>query len=244
MAGVAVLTKADSALCKTFLIDWNIRPDLLVVEVPTFFSRYRRARFLARQIGIGDTIRYNIPFFWRHVKEYKNYKKWWIEHSMSKLVFVKDINGKEVENKLRSMDIDKIVLCHAPVIKSNILKCATTVNAHPGNLPEMRGVDNVRWSLYFMTNPGCTLHKVDSGIDTGVILEKKLIPLYMRDTVSDIQKRGSDICLQMLADYISGKQFLETKQGKGVQHYLMPKCIAKQLDRNLPTILEYLEENK
>ena len=241
MARVAILTKADSTLCKKFLIDWNIRPDLLVVEVPTFFSRYKRARFLARQIGIGDTIRYNIPFFWRHIKQFKNYKKWWNYNVNPEcLMFVKDINGKDVENELNRKGINKIVLCHSPVVKSNILKYATTVNAHPGDLPEMRGVDNVRWSLYFMSNPACTLHEVDSGIDTGVILKKEFVPLSTRDKISDIQNRASDICLKMLADYINGEKFVGIKQGKGVQHYLMPKCIAKQLERNLPTILEYL----
>ncbi len=243
MSGIAILTKADSTLCKTFLSDWNVKPDLLVVEVPTLFSRYKRARFLSKQIGIIDTIRYNIPFFWRHIKQFKNYHRWWIDNvQRESLMFVRDINGKDVENKLKNMD--KIILCHAPVIRSNILKCATTVNAHPGNLPEMRGVDNVRWSLYFMSNPVCTLHEVDSGIDTGVILRKEFVPLFANDKISDIQNRASDLCLKMLSDYIKDDRLVGTKQGEGVQHYLMPKCIAKQLKRNLSTILEYLEENK
>jgi folate-dependent phosphoribosylglycinamide formyltransferase PurN len=241
MSGFAILTKADSTLCKTFLFDWNIKPDLLVVEVPTLFSRYKRARFLARQIGIIDTIRYNIPFFWRHIKQFKNYKRWWVDNVKRKsLMFVEDINGKNVENELKRMGIDKIILCHAPVVRSNILKCATTINAHPGDLPEMRGVDNVKWSLYFMSPPACTLHEVDSGIDTGIILHKEFIPLHMTDRISDIQNRASNIGLQMLADYINGEQFSKTKQGGGVQHYLMPKCIVEQLERNLPIILKYL----
>ena len=159
-------------------------------------------------------------------------------------MFVKDINGKDVENELKRKDISRIVLCHAPVVRSNILKCATTVNAHPGDLPEMRGVDNVRWSLYFMSSPACTLHEVDSGIDTGVILKKEFVPLSISDKISDIQNRASNICLKMLADYINGEHLEGTKQGKGVQHYLMPKCIGKQLERNLLIILKYLEENK
>jgi hypothetical protein len=241
MPGLAILTKADSALCKIFLSQWSIKPDLLVVEVPTLFSRYKRARFLARQIGIIDTIRYNIPFLWRHIKQFKNYRVWWLNNFRGKsLMFVKDINGKDVENELKNVNIDKIVLCHAPVVRSNILECATTVNAHPGDLPLMRGVDNVRWSLYFMSNPACTLHEVDSGIDTGVILHKEFIPLYMTDKISDIQNRASSICLEMLADYIDDREFTETKQSEGVQHYLMPKCIAKQLERNLSIILKHL----
>ncbi len=241
MAGFAVFTRADSTLCKTFLSYWNIYPQLVVIEVPTFFSRYKRARFLARQIGIIDTIRYNIPFLWRHIKQFKNYKRWWVNNVKCKsLMFVKDINGKDVENELKRMDIDRIVLCHSPVIRSNILKCATTVNAHPGDLPEMRGVDNVRWSLYFMSNPVCTLHEVDSGIDTGVILKKESVPLFISDKISDIQDRAVAICLKMLIDYINGEQFVENKQGEGVQYYLMPNCIVKQLERNLPTILKYL----
>lgn len=241
MSKLAILTKADSTLCKTFLVDWNISPNLLVVEVPTFFSRYKRARFLARQIGLIDTIRYNIPFLWRHIKEFKNYKKWWNENPKCKeLMFVKDINSKDVENKLKSRKIDKIVLCHAPVVRSNILKCAPAVNAHPGNLPEMRGVDNIKWSLYFMVNPVCTLHKVDTGIDTGFILQKKIVPLRVTDKISDIQKRASRICLEMLFDYINDKKFTPIKQTVGVQHYLMPKHLVKQLERNLLTILQYL----
>ena len=242
MTGLAILTKADSTLCKIFLSDWNINPDLLVIEIPTFFSRYKRAKFLARQIGIIDTIRYNIPFFWRHIKSYKNYKSWWIKHVKGdSLMFVQDINGKDVENKLKNMNIDKIILCHAPVVRSNILNCAITVNAHPGYLPEMRGVDNIRWSLYFMMNPMCTLHEVDSGIDTGGILKRKSVPLHIDDNISDIQKRASIICLEMLSEYIDGEQYERIKQGKGVQHYLMPKCLGKQLERNLSIIIEYIE---
>ena len=50
------------------------------------------------------------------------------------------------------------------------------LNAHPGLLPEHRGLDAVCWALSNDEAVGATVHLLDEGIDTGPILIRREMP--------------------------------------------------------------------
>ena len=47
------------------------------------------------------------------------------------------------------------------------------INLHPSLLPIGRGADPIAWSIIDQRKQGITIHKIDAGLDTGVILSQK-----------------------------------------------------------------------
>ena len=76
-----------------------------------------------------------------------------------------------------------------------------TLNAHPGVLPEYRGLDTALWAIHDdrLDKVGCTLHLVDAGIDTGGILEVRPYEWRGDETTDLLNERLSETCLTMLA---------------------------------------------
>ena len=79
------------------------------------------------------------------------------------------------------------------------------VNIHPSLLPKYPGAHAHRDALADgATVSGCTVHLVDEGVDSGIILAQSEVPVHPNDTESDLQERI-----------------------KKVEHVLYPKVIDK-----------------
>ena len=65
-----------------------------------------------------------------------------------------------------------------------------TVNTHTGILPQYRGSYTAKWALLEGGPIGTTAHIVDTGLDTGPILTKKILDLKRGDTFESIMKRN------------------------------------------------------
>ncbi len=79
------------------------------------------------------------------------------------------------------------------------------VNIHPSLLPKYPGAHAHRDALADgATVSGCTVHLVDEGVDSGMILAQSEVPVHPNDTESDLQERI-----------------------KKVEHELYPKIIDK-----------------
>jgi methionyl-tRNA formyltransferase len=76
-----------------------------------------------------------------------------------------------------------------------------TLNAHPGILPDYRGLDTDLWAILEdrFDLVGCTLHVVDPGIDTGGVLERRPHDWRGDETIDRLRERLRDTCLDLLA---------------------------------------------
>lgn len=64
------------------------------------------------------------------------------------------------------------------------------VNVHPALLPSFPGVDGQRQALEAgVMITGCTVHLVDSGVDTGPILAQAAVPVLPGDDVASLSRR-------------------------------------------------------
>ena len=70
-------------------------------------------------------------------------------------------------------------IIHEPLLN---LTSRGFINTHPSLLPFNRGKHPNFWSIVSETPFGVTLHKIDSGIDTGMILVQREIPISWTDT--------------------------------------------------------------
>lgn len=64
------------------------------------------------------------------------------------------------------------------------------VNIHPSLLPAFPGLDAQRQALeYGVRVSGCTVHRVDEGVDTGPIVAQRAVPVDPLDTVNTLSSR-------------------------------------------------------
>ena len=64
------------------------------------------------------------------------------------------------------------------------------INIHPALLPAFPGLDAQRQALEYGTRySGCTVHFVDSGVDTGPIILQKIVEIKKTDTEQTLSKR-------------------------------------------------------
>lgn len=77
------------------------------------------------------------------------------------------------------------------------------VNTHPALLPAFPGVNGVRDALaYGVKVTGCTVHLVDSGIDTGPVLAQEAVVIRLGETESDLHERIKDVERSLLVEVI------------------------------------------
>jgi phosphoribosylglycinamide formyltransferase-1 len=57
----------------------------------------------------------------------------------------------------------------------NPLPSLPIINSHPGFLPLARGLDALKWSIYYDVKPGITVHQVTKETDSGPILYRQEI---------------------------------------------------------------------
>ncbi|NLK96459.1 MAG: hypothetical protein GX272_00045 [Epulopiscium sp.] len=113
-------------------------------------------------------------------------------------------NSKECEELLNRHDIDLGIIAGARILKQNIIQSVNIgiINFHPGLLPEVRGLDALKWAIYNDLPIGVTAHLIDSKIDAGRIIMKKEIPIYKDDTLIDVSLRLHELQVNLLPQAI------------------------------------------
>lgn len=94
---------------------------------------------------------------------------------------------------LRTARVDLVVLAgYLRVIKAPLLDAfpRRIINIHPSLLPKYRGLAAWKQAIEDRaTVSGCTVHYVDSGVDTGEILAQSEVPVLPTDTPESLHAR-------------------------------------------------------
>jgi len=113
----------------------------------------------------------------------------------------KDISRKEHEKKiievLKKYNVDLVILSgYMRIITPYFIGQYKNriINIHPAILPAFPGTDGYGDTFnYGCKVGGCTVHFVDSGIDTGPIIIQKINPIKENETLESFKKRGLEI---------------------------------------------------
>jgi phosphoribosylglycinamide formyltransferase 1 len=85
-----------------------------------------------------------------------------------------------------------LVLCAGfmKILGPAVLAAHPVVNTHPALLPSFPGAHGVRDALqHGVKVTGCTLHRVDAGVDTGPILAQRAVSVLAGDTEASLHER-------------------------------------------------------
>lgn len=75
------------------------------------------------------------------------------------------------------------------------------INTHPALLPAFPGAHAVRDALaYGVRVTGCTVHVVDSGVDTGPVIAQEAVPVHPDDDEASLHERIKQVERRLLPD--------------------------------------------
>ena len=116
----------------------------------------------------------------------------WLKHERRVFISLRDVsnvydfpismvanqNSSDAISRLRSWSPDLIVFTGGNILRKQILTFPRlgVLNIHLGLLPQIRGMSSPEWSLLNDVPVGITIHYMDSGIDTGPILQRYEYP--------------------------------------------------------------------
>jgi phosphoribosylglycinamide formyltransferase 1 len=114
---------------------------------------------------------------------------------------------KEIVSELKRAGVEFIALAGYMRLVGPVLLDAfegRIVNIHPSFLPAFPGKDAVGQALKAgVAETGVTIHYVDSGMDTGPVIEQVKIPVLPDDTRETLQKRIQEAEHRLYPDIIN-----------------------------------------
>jgi methionyl-tRNA formyltransferase len=136
---------------------------------------------------------------------------------------VPHINHPEVVKLARELKPDLICVFGTSLIRGDLLNEGRLgiINLHGGLSPEYRGADCTFWALYNgePDKVGCTLHYIDTGIDTGRLIAH--ISPEVREDDSELVlfwravRDSSEVYAEAIARLSEGEQLGTVQPGKG-----------------------------
>ncbi len=148
------------------------------------------------------------------------------------------INGVESCNFLRSLSVDLGIALSAPILKKELFSLPSmgTINLHKGQLPNYRGMPPAFWELKNKESTvGCTIHKVDSGLDSGDILLESFVEVDAFSTIKGLQEKLHHLGMNMVIDAVrliaGGRAVFVKQKSSGHTNMRPPLALERRIDR-------------
>ncbi|MEM9280290.1 MAG: phosphoribosylglycinamide formyltransferase [Verrucomicrobiota bacterium] len=114
---------------------------------------------------------------------------------------------KEIEDRLMAAKIDLVVLAgFMRILRPPLIESfgGRILNIHPSLLPKYPGLHPVARALEANEKEtGCSIHLVDSGVDTGKILRQERVPIYSDDSVESLTERIHELEHRIYPEVVS-----------------------------------------
>lgn len=154
------------------------------------------------------------------------------------LVKVPSWNDNDIIASLPKNRNDTIyITCISKIIPKEIIAGRIILNAHPGLLPENRGVDAFKWGIINLIPFGVTVHAVNEYIDAGTILARVIVPIKIVDSLVDVAFRSYELENLMLANFDMYINNLDLRHEVDIYASSLSKVrVPEQLSKNIESI--------
>jgi Formyl transferase/Beta-L-arabinofuranosidase, GH127 len=154
---------------------------------------------------------------------------------------VPGINSAASRTLLSSLRPDLLILAGVGIVRQEILEVPSrgTLNAHMGLLPFFRGMNAAEWSVLNGSALGCSVHYVDSGVDTGEILAVQELRQNGIKDVDSLRSKVNQAQVQLLCKVVAamaeGKDLRKYSQlpAEGRQFFTMHRELRNIVSRRL-----------
>lgn len=222
------------------------RAALVVVVHNSLARKWQLLRRVAHRIGWLDAVTYAVEYqfeamreerltHWRGLPLERDY------HALAESVLVTpSLNTLAAEKALRRAEVDVLLLGQSGIVPGALLAVPryATFNAHPGWLPDYRGIDCHKWALYQrqFDRVGSSLHAVDAKIDTGALVLRQPYCWQGNETTGSLLDALYEDCVNLLlagVARIATGEFETQPQTGGRYYYKMPRRLLPEVEANL-----------
>lgn len=91
-----------------------------------------------------------------------------------------------------------LLMCGGALLSKQFIADHVIINSHPGYIPNVRGLDALKWAILEGQPIGVTTHLLGEEIDAGEIIERRLIPVRYEDTFHSVAYRVYETEIDML----------------------------------------------
>lgn len=162
------------------------------------------------------------------------------QHSRIHIERFASINGPQACAFVREHGFELGIALGAPILKPALfaLPRLGTINLHKGRLPDYRGMPPAFWELQHGESAvGCTVHKVEQGLDTGDIILERSVAVDRFSTVSGVQTKlhrvGVELVCEAVAQVLAGSATFTRQPAGGRTHTRPTLASAAALARKL-----------
>jgi methionyl-tRNA formyltransferase len=121
------------------------------------------------------------------------------------VVVTGDLNSRRMVRDLAAVAPDYLVLGGGGIVDPAVIALARrgVLNAHPALLPWVRGCHVVGHSLEHGVALGATVHLVDAGIDTGPLIERRLLPVPPGPIpLGSLSRAADELAAEIMAEVV------------------------------------------
>jgi folate-dependent phosphoribosylglycinamide formyltransferase PurN len=160
----------------------GIKIDFIVYWKPSPRDQYKRLVRKLRNAGLFPALQRIYYALFRSRREAPR-------HAPIRHYYVPGHNSPECLKVLQQEKVDILLLATDAIITGRILQIPTvaTINAHPGWLPQFRGVGSNLYQMEKGECPAISVHQVDEGIDTGRLILREQIPVTPQQGLKQIE---------------------------------------------------------
>ena len=148
----------------------------------------------------------------------------------------------KLESKQKNVQPDTYLTCIAKIIPQSFIKDRIIINAHPGLLPENRGIDAFKWSIVNGWPIGVSLHVINEKIDSGILLHRMRVPVFSSDSLSDVATRAYEMECDLQANFDYFLEKMEASIMISDNYPVSKKRIPKELDSQLEKVFKSKKE--
>ncbi len=114
------------------------------------------------------------------------------------------LEGDDAVTAIKDLVPDLGIHAGAGLLRRPLIDCFRLgiLNAHMGLLPAFRGVNVAEWAALEGAPVGCTVHLIDSGVDTGSILARREVDIAGCDTIASLRSAVDAAQLELLGAVI------------------------------------------
>jgi len=158
---------------------------------------------------------------------------------------VQDFNDEATVSHLRALGPGLLIYAGGrDIFRRPLLDIARLgmIGGHYGQLPQIRGMGTVEWSVMLGVPPTVAIQRISPGIDTGDILLQARVPLVALDTFTSIRDRSyfmAKVMLALAARRILDGELVGTPQAAaaGRQYYRLHPALQRHADHALRQLL-------
>ncbi len=236
----------------------GIEVSSVVVIEPSIKEGVRLFNSVRKRIGFLDTFIYTLQIIFTDLlKVLKlfilkdlvfDYKKLALN-----VICVKNLHSRESLERIRNAGPDIIILGQSGIVKKEILDIAKigVLNAHPGIVPQYRGIDSFQWAAYYndFERIGISVHWVNKGVDSGNVITVIKYKFTGKEKFSNFEETLYKICIDELVEVTKRLRFKvepgkEQNLSEGAQYYKIPRKSLKIAKANFKNFIGEMKPDK